>query len=78
MVGKKWYVVIVGKAVGVFASWWVVPSVTELSCAHLLTHVPSLNNAGLKLHPWLSVCQERSTKASPHRKRLFRPLEMKS
>ncbi len=31
MAGKKWYVVTVGKAVGVFGSWWVVPSVTELS-----------------------------------------------
>lgn len=32
MVGRKWYVVTVGKAVGVFASWWVViPSITGVS-----------------------------------------------
>ncbi len=28
---KKWYVVIVGKAVGVFTSWWVVGSLYHQS-----------------------------------------------
>lgn len=47
MVGKKWYVVIVGKAVGVFASWWVIPSITGVS---ELTHV-RLNNYRLEVAP---------------------------